>query len=196
MAGFARTHLLMALGLSVLVTASTACGFGGTGATVAKPATTGPAAPGQQASQANASKPAQASAGTSAKPYSPVDPCSLTTAAEVEGVVGKLRSGPTPEKYPDGTVFQCKFVTEKGDLVTIDVVNGANWEIHKGMVAGDKDTKMVSGVGEGAFLKKLGSQYILEIQKNPYDLEIAVTLDSNESLEATKAIAEKALPRL
>lgn len=186
----------MALGLSVLVTASTACGFGGTGATVAKPATTGPAAPGQQASQANASKPAQASAGTSAKPYSPVDPCSLTTAAEVEGVVGKLRSGPTPEKYPDGTVFQCKFVTEKGDLVTIDVVNGANWEIHKGMVAGDKDTKMVSGVGEGAFLKKLGSQYILEIQKNPYDLEIAVTLDSNESLEATKTIAEKALPRL
>lgn len=200
MAGFARTRLLMALGLSVMVTASTACGFGGTGATMAKPATTGQTAPGQtaagpQASQASASKPASSAVHT--EKAEKVDPCSLTTAAEVEGIVGKLRSGPEPLKGQDGSILQCKFVTSNGSLVNLAVIDAVNWELHKGLAENEEGSQKVPGLGEDGFFRSgKGATPMLEILKRPYILQVNVTMDDEDALTFSKAVAEKALPRL
>jgi len=184
-------RLMMTLGFSVLVTTSAACGFGGPVATTAKPATTV-----QQAPQASASKPSQATASQPVKAYTAVDPCSLTTAAEMEGIVGKLRSGPQPIKAQDGEILMCKFVTDKGQIIDISVINGVNFEIHKGFVKDDKETQMVSGLGEGAFLKAMQNEYTLEILKQPYALEITMTMNREDALSFSQTIAARALPRL
>jgi len=187
--------------VGLLLIVSSACTGGAGTPAGAKPAVAAqqPATTGQQ-STGTSQKPSQATlsqdTGAMARAF---DPCSLTTAAEIEAVVGKLRSGPEPIKGQDGNILECKFLTTRGDLVTLSVVSAVNWDFKRGVYEADKDNRFekVAGLGDDAFFVSqphIGDQLL--ILKQPYLLELVVNVESDKNLDFAKAIAEKAVPRL
>jgi hypothetical protein len=152
-----------------------------------------PAPSAQGPAEGGAAQPRQAPA----KVFKPVDPCSLATAAEMQSIVGKLRSGPEPLKGQNGQILQCDYVTGDGRRIAISVDDGVNWEIHQGIASGDKGTEQVAGLGDDAYFTFFGGEgYNLHVLKRPTILEIDVQMGHDQALEVTKAIATKVLPRL
>ena len=194
--GWIRAGLLVGL----MLVASTACTSGPGTPAAAKPATNvqQPATTAQQSTGAS-QKPAQTTSASTAPKAQAVDPCALVTGAEIEAIVGKLRSGPEPIKGPTGEVLFCKIVTDKGQLVDLGVIDAVNWDFKLGFNKDDKDShfQKVPGLGDDAFfIAPDHREDELMILAKPYILEVVLTVDAEKNLEYAKAIAAKALPRL
>jgi len=191
LAGSAWVGLAMILG--------SACTTAGGTPAAAKPAAI--AQPGTTASQKPAeSKPAVSQFAASQAATGPaIDPCTLVTGAEMEAIVGKLRSGPEPLKGPNGDILECNYVTDDGGLVVISVADGVNWEIRESFAQPDDDTKVerIAGLGEKALYKspEHGDDE-LYVLKRPYILELRSSADAEKNRQFMEAIAKIALPRL
>jgi len=191
LAGSAWVGLAMILG--------SACTTAAGSPAIAKPAAAAQA--GTTASQKPAdTKPAASQPAPSQAANGPaVDPCTLVTGAEMEAIVGKLRSGPEPLKGPTGDILECNYVTDDGELVVISVADAVNWEIRESFAQPDDETKVerIAGLGEKAIYKspEHGDDE-LYVLKRPYILELRSGVDVEKNRQFMEAIAKIALPRM
>jgi hypothetical protein len=187
--------------VGLLLIVSSACTTGTGTPASAKPAVVAqqPATTAQQ-STGTSQKPAQTSSASSTAPKAQaVDPCTLVTGAEIEAIVGKLRSAQESVKSQTGEVLFCKTLTDQGQLVDLSVIDAVNWDFKLGFNKDNEDShfQKVSGFGDDAFfISPDHGEDELMILAKPYILEVVLTVDSEKNLDYAKAIAEKALPRL
>lgn len=121
-----------------------------------------------------------------------VDPCSLVTKAELEQVLGKLKSGPKPGLSVGAEDKVCEYVGDEGRTASITLHPGEKWEFAKAIFP-NKTT--VSGFGDEAFARRDSSGVDLYVKKGDTILVVRVSKRASD-LEMAKALVKKALSRL
>ncbi len=124
----------------------------------------------------------------------PPDPCSLLTTAEVEQVVGKLKSVPSSETLGHGVRCGYDFANEQNEFEIW--TSEASWSnaLHKDA----KQPVMVSGLGDEAFMDrgKVDPESVdLYIRKGA-TLIVLMTRKSPGDEEKLKTLGKKAVGRL
>jgi hypothetical protein len=125
----------------------------------------------------------------------PPDPCKLITVAELEPIVGKLKGGPKPGDARAGDI-SCEFTTAK-DAAWIQIrLHEGSFDIMKRSFGG-KTPQPVPELGADAFVNGSYEGFSAELfaRKGPLVLRVSMP-KGPASVDAIKAIARKALPRL
>jgi hypothetical protein len=121
-----------------------------------------------------------------------VNPCTLVTNAELEQIVGKLKSGPKLGSSFGSEDKACKYVFETTlHMLILRVYPTEKWDMAEEIF---QDKKNVAGLGEEAFLHRnltLGTE--LWIKEGGVILQLS--LKSAAAEEKLKPLAKKALGR-
>ena len=124
----------------------------------------------------------------------PPNPCKLATVAEIEQIVGPLKSAPRATDPKSGEIT-CAYEPAKGpSFIDISLHDGdlAAWKKSNG----GKNAVMVPEFGPGAFATP-DFQDFAEVYAKKGDFVLRISVPkSAQGVETVKAIARKALPRL
>jgi hypothetical protein len=122
------------------------------------------------------------------------DPCKLVTLAEMQQIVGPL-SGAPKATDPQAGEITCTYSTDKGSgFVDISLYDGdlAAWRKRKG----DKNSVALPEFGSDAFVNPDFHDFAdLYVKKGSLILRVSMP-KGPQAVDAVKAIARKALPRL
>lgn len=121
-----------------------------------------------------------------------VDPCSLLTKAELEQVLGSLKSGPKPGLAVGTEDRVCEYVGDEGRTASITLHPGEKWEVAKQIF---QDRTVVSSIGDEAFAHRNPSGVSLYVRKGVILLQVYVSKRASD-LKIAKALAKTALRRL
>ena len=122
-----------------------------------------------------------------------IDPCSLLTTAEVEQVVGSLKSKPTGDREGDAAWCNYEFANGK-DLMEVWVFPAD--AINRGRKV-SKNPVHIKGLGDDAFMDRgmHGINYVnLFIKKGDTTVKLSIHETAGDE-EKLKALAQKAVRR-
>jgi hypothetical protein len=118
------------------------------------------------------------------------DPCALVPKAEVEKIIGELKTPPKPDTGPQKEK-ECNYENVGGTWLKVSIYSSERWGMQKGIVSEMNPTDIV-GLGEEAYSVKRGSSMEVYVRKGALILEVSSTVGS----EKARKFAEAAIKQL
>jgi hypothetical protein len=118
------------------------------------------------------------------------DPCTLVPKAEVEKIIGELKTSPKPDTGLQKEK-ECNYENMAGAWLKVRLYSSERWGMQKGIVSEMNPTD-IAGLGEEAFSVKRGSSIEVYVRKGALILEVSSTV----GLEKTRKFAETAIKQL
>jgi len=118
------------------------------------------------------------------------DPCALVPKAEVEKIIGELKTPPKPDTGLQKEK-ECNYDNMEGAWLKVSVYSSERWGMQKGIVS-EMSPAAITGLGEEAFSVKRGTTSEIYVRKGGLILQVSSTV----GLEKTRKFAEAAIKQM
>jgi hypothetical protein len=118
------------------------------------------------------------------------DPCALVPKAEVEKIIGQLKTAPKADTGLQKEK-ECNYENMEGAWLKVSLYSSERWGLQKGIVS-EMNPIDITGLGEEAFSVKRGASMEIYVRKGALILEVSSTV----GLDRTKKFAEAAIKQL
>ena len=116
-----------------------------------------------------------------------LDPCTLISKEDLVKILGEIKEGPKPK---EGLMKEklCEWTNMSGSWLSIGVYSSDKWDLKKGSANNAAD---VTGLGEGAFTDKRGTDAEIYVRKGKWMLEVRTSSGSANARKAAEIAIQK-----